>query len=177
MKKRILALSMLTIITAAPSLKACTFTVVNNSPYKEIFLVANKPVADAVSVSKKSLKSIGRHQIEQGNSDKITGSWFDIFVLRKDKMFERRFRVSIRYCGDNNKLTFKDIANRTLDMKRFMIVDFANPEEAATADTLITAHQDIAPKGPMFISIDKEATPQPDYLINPEDNDNLGTLP
>jgi len=100
MKKNILLLSFISITWA--SLEACTFTVLNNSPYEEIFisnkehmaprvsretlrkeaLSAGKPSKQKNKDAKKSTEKVVRISkvMKKDPRGQIIGTWFDIYV-------------------------------------------------------------------------------------------------
>lgn len=135
MKKHIVYISLLSLV-ATPLIEACTFTILNNSPYEEIFIsdkehladIVNrktlmevrsqatkqksknpeKPVEKAVRISKSMKKNAAKGQ--------ITGKWFDIYVpygkIHPDSpsaQFKKAYRVSIHYCHDDNYITYKNV--------------------------------------------------------------------
>lgn len=146
----VLVSTMLLTITAG----ACEFTITNDMPYNKIYIAFNSNLANIVSENtlktspgieqseeKKEIKK-ENFSIAKNNKGKTPFTkWFDVFVpLQGSGQFERRFRVKMHYCSEDNNMTLSQIKNKAINEKRFTIVDFQHKHEAAMAHTHCPAH-------------------------------------
>lgn len=125
---------------------ACPFELTNDSPYKEIYITQNtdldpillKTVLDKevkqskldktgkMPVTSKAVKSSRTATKEVG---KVTGMFFNIYTpsAKEPGKFEWTYNVSINFCAvepedlAENNLTYSQIVNHDLNMKRFVI--------------------------------------------------------
>jgi hypothetical protein len=154
--KRIQNILLTTVLTGL-SVSACEFTIINDgkSGYSKIYIAFNEHLADVVSEiilrtspGKEDSKEHGsvtknNFAISQHDQGKTPFTkWFDVFVPynKKNNQFKRLYRVKMNYCANDNTMTLSQIKQKTINMKRFSILDYTVPSQAARSHTHCKPH-------------------------------------